>query len=266
MMGVSRSRAANAVPTAAWRSAMAALLVFVAAIHVPTPAGAVERTLNEVWPEVDVYVRLDEHWRAMVFGAITRAADTGISTETVLGAYLDYFPSDLPPAWLRRFPGVEQYWGVMTRIGYNHVSASNPAGPGEDRAVVEATLRSKPFWRDLVIANRTRLDLRLIDGDFSWRGRNRTRIERTWELPVLGGTSIPDGPIRKSLRSATPYVMAEFFWDSRYSQWSREYYQAGVEFETTRNRSIEFFFARQYDVRASGARLSAAGITMTFRY
>lgn len=265
-MGVSRSDAASAVASAAWRSVMAALLVFGAALHMPTPAGAVERTLNEVWPEVDVYVRLDEHWRAMAFGAVTRAADTGISTETVLGVSLDYFASELPPAWVSRFPGIEQYWGVMTRIGYNHVIASNPAGPGEDRVVLEATLRSKPLWRDVVLANRSRLDLRWIEGDFSWRGRNRTRIERTWALPAFGAGSILEGPVRQSFRSATPYLMAEFFWDSRYAQWSREYYQAGVEFETARNRSIDVFFARQNDVRASGARLTAAGISMTFRY
>jgi len=83
---------------------------------------------------------------------------------------------------------------------------------------------------------------------------------------VLGMPSIQEGPIRQSLRSATPYLMAEFFWDSRYRQLSREYYQVGVEFETQRNRSIDFFVARQYDVRAAGSRLTAAGISLSFRY
>ena len=47
---------------------------------------------------------------------------------------------------------------------------------------------------------------------------------------------------------------------------SREYYQIGVELETQRNRSIDFFVARQYDVRTAGSRLTAAGITLSFRY
>jgi hypothetical protein len=237
-----------------------------AAVVAAAPAGALERTLTEVWPEIDVYYRLDEHWRATAFGAVTRAADTGVSTETVFGVSLDYFPTELPPAWVRTFPGVEQYWGLMTRLGYNHVAASNPSGPGEERGVVEATLRSRPLWREVVVANRSRVDLRWIDGDYSWRGRNRTRIERTWALPVIEGMPFADRPIGRTFRSATPYLMAEFFWDSRYAQWSRRYYQLGVELETSRNRSIEFFVARQYDIRASGAQLTAAGITLSFRY
>jgi hypothetical protein len=40
----------------------------------------------------------------MVFGAVTRAADTGVSTETVLGVNLDDFTADMPPAWGRNFP------------------------------------------------------------------------------------------------------------------------------------------------------------------
>jgi hypothetical protein len=47
---------------------------------------------------------------------------------------------------------------------------------------------------------------------------------------------------------------------------SREIYQIGVELETQRNRSIDFFVARQYDVRAAGSRLTAAGISLAFRY
>ncbi|MFM1987270.1 MAG: hypothetical protein RJA99_227 [Pseudomonadota bacterium] len=260
------SRAARGAASIARIAPGIAVLAVLAAATAAAPAAAVERTLNEVWPEIDVYVRLDEHWRAMAFGAITRAADTGVSTETVFGVSLDYFPSELPPAWVRSFPGVEQYWGLMTRIGYNHVAASNPAGPGEERGVLEATVRSRPMWYDVVVSNRSRLDLRWIDGDFSWRGRNRTRIEQTWALPVFSAPSIPVGPVSRMFRSATPYLMAEFFWDSRYAQWSRQYYQVGVELETARNRSIEFFVARQYDVRVSGSQLTAAGITLSFRY
>jgi hypothetical protein len=245
---------------------MAALLVLAGAISAVSPAAAAESSVNEIWPEVDVYVRLDDRWRAMVFGAVTRAADTGVSTETVLGVNLDYFTADLPPAWVRNFPGIEQYWGLMMRIGYNHVIVNNPTGPAEDRGVIEVTARSQPFWYDIVVSNRTRADLRWIDNEFSWRGRNRTRVERTWTVPVLGVPWIIEGPIRKSVRSATPYFMAEFFWDSRYDQLTREYYQVGVEFETHRNRSVDFFVARQYDVRAAGSRLTAAGIALSFRY
>jgi hypothetical protein len=265
-----RKRAAQAAATFARAlravSPTFALLLGVALLW-STPGRAVERTVNEVWPEIDVYIRLDEHWRVALTGAVTRAAETGVSTETVLGVNLDYFHTALPPAWVRVFPGVEQFWGFTTRIGYNRVIATNPSGPPEDRGVLEATVRSKPLWFDIVLANRNRLDLRLIDDEYSWRGRNRTRIERTWTPPAWIAASRKEGAGGwRPFRSLTPYTMAEFFWDSRTADWSREVYQLGVEFETPRGHSVDLFVVRQYDTRTAGARLTAAGIAVSLRY
>jgi hypothetical protein len=243
----------------------AALLAGVTVLTV-APAAALERTLNEVWPEIDIYIRLDEHWRAMLMAGISRAADTGISTETTFGVNVDYIYTALPPAWSKTFPGVEQYWGLTTRLGYHHVAATNPAGPSEDRGVLEATVRSKPVWLGLVLANRVRADLRFVGSDFSWRGRNRIRVERSWALPLLATPAAAQRTVWRVWRSATPYLMAELFWDSRFSAWSREYYQGGVEFETRNGHSIDLFLARQYDDRVQGARITVGGIGLSLRY
>lgn len=230
------------------------------------PTQAADRSLAQFWPEVDVYFRVGNHWRVLLMGSVTRAADTGVSTETTLGVNLDYFHTALPPAWVNAFPGVEEYWGLTTRVGYNRIVATNPSGSPEDRGVVEATVRSKPVWYDIVLANRVRADLRWIDDAFSWRGRNRTRIERSWALPVWTAPLNLERPIWQTWRSATPYLMAEFFWDSRYSDWTREFYQVGVEFETHKGHSWDFFVARQNDVRTTGSRITVGGIALAFRY
>jgi hypothetical protein len=83
----------------------------------------------------------------------------------------------------------------------------------EHRGVLEATLRYLPVAR-LVLIDRNRLDLRDVNGERSWRYRNRSRLER----------DIPLGP-----RVATPYLMAEFFYDSRYDEWNRQRYFVGIE-------------------------------------
>jgi hypothetical protein len=205
----------------------------------------------------------------VVSGAVTRAAETGVSTETTFGMNLDYFHTALPPSFVKAFPGVEQYWGLTTRVGYNRVASTSPSSPSEDRGVLEATVRSKPVWLDIVLANRVRADLRSTDEGFSWRGRNRTRIERTWALPgwtLPPAKAMAERQLWPVWRSATPYAMAEFFWDSRFSAWSREYYQVGVEFETSRSHSVDLFVARQYDIRAAGSRITAGGIALSFRY
>ena len=74
---------------------------------------------------------------------------------------------------------------------------------------------------------------------------------------------LPDWAVASA---ATPYLMAEFFWDSRYSDWTREFYQVGVEFETHKGHSWDFFVARQNDARTTGSRITVGGIALAFRY
>jgi hypothetical protein len=66
--------------------------------------------------------------------------------------------------------------------------------------------------------------------------------------------------------AATPYGMAEFHWDSRYSAWSRRFFQVGVEFELARDRSVDVYLATQDDRRTAGSELRALGVALTFRY
>ena len=58
-----------------------------------------------------------------------------------------------------------------------------------------------------------RVDLRFIDGEFSWRYRNRLSAEREFSI----------GRVRLN-----PYARFEVYYDSRYSKWSRTELQARV--------------------------------------
>jgi hypothetical protein len=239
-------------------------LVAAACIAGPSAGGAVERSLNEFWPEIDAFVQLDPNWRVFVIGTLSRAMETGLSTEGMFGVHLDYLGAPLPRRLLAAVPSMDRYWGLSFRTGYNRVVVWNPQGPNEDRVVLEATLRSEPLWRQVQLANRSRVDLRRIGDDDSWRYRNRSRIERTWPVGHEGRVGWIPG--WRSVTAATPYGMAEFFWDSRYAAWSRRFFQVGVEFELDRERSVDVYFATQDDRRAAGAELRALGIAFTFRY
>lgn len=227
-----------------------------------------ERVLTEFWPELDVFVKLDERSRLFLLGALTRAAETGTSTESTLGAHYDWFPSGLPASLLAVAPGLEGQWSIWTRIGYQHIAAWNKARPAENRVLFEATLRSEPLSQAVRIANRVRVDLREVDGQGSWRFRNRTRIERTWSLRDDGAASasllsmLPPG----ALSAVTPYGMIEFFWDRREAAWSRRFLQLGAEFEMAGNRSLDVYFARQDDLRQTGSTLWISGVSLTLRY
>jgi hypothetical protein len=227
---------------------------------------APESTRNEAQPELDVFVRLDPQWRLFAHGSLTRAVETGTATEGTLGVHVDWFPHGLPERLEELFPSMGKTWSIWMRAGYNRIEAFGDDAKDEDRVVLEATLRSHPLWGGLKLANRNRVDLRRIGGDDSWRYRNRSRVERTWSLraPVEAGASplLPAG----AFTAATPYAMAEFFWDSREAAWTRTYLQAGVEFDMRAERSFELYVARQNDVRTAGSRMTIFGLVYTLRY
>jgi hypothetical protein len=232
------------------------------------PAAAGDRTLTEFWPEIDVFVQLNDRMRLLLLGAVTRAAETGTSTESTLGVHLDYFPEGLPTRLLEIAPGMEGRWSIWTRIGYQQIGAWTDARPSESRVLLEATLRSEPLWGAIRLSNRVRLDLRAIGSDTSWRFRNRSRIERTWTLNSASGPTaavlsmLPAG----TLSAVTPYAMIEFFWDDRVSAWSRRFEQFGAEFDMAKNRSLDLYVARQDDLRATGSKLWIGGVALTLRY
>ena len=239
-----------------------------ALVLVAGSANAAERTLAEFWPELDVFVKLDDQTRLFLLGTITRAAETGTSTESTLGAHLDWFPATLPSRLLEIAPGMGGRWSVWTRIGIQHIAVSNGTSPSEERLIVEGTLRSAPLWQSIRIANRIRFDLRAIGDETSWRFRDRLRIERTWAVPrnAASSTELWSRLPTDMFSAFTPYGMIEVFWDSRYEAWSRRFEQIGVEFDLAPDRSFDLFLARQTDLRQRGPTLQIGGVALTFRF
>lgn len=239
-------------------------LVLAAGIGGATAGGAAEKSLSEFWPGIDAFVQIDPHWRVFVTGSMGRAMETGLSTEGMFGVHVDYLGAPLPQRLLAAVPTMDRYWGLSFRTGYNRVVVWNPKGSNEDRLVLEATLRSEPLWQQIQLANRSRIDLRRIGSEDSWRYRNRSRIERTW--PVGHDGPVAGIPGWRAVTAATPYGMAEFFRDSRYSAWSRRYFQVGAEFELGREKAVDVYVATQDDRRTAGSELWALGVSLTFRY
>lgn len=227
-------------------------------------ADAAERTLTEFWPELDVFVKLGERHRLFLLGAITRAAETGTSTENTLGAHLDWFPESLPSRLLEIAPGWADQWTAWTRVGIQHIAVPNGSAPSEQRLILEGTLRSVELWQSIRIANRVRVDLRAIGDDTSWRFRDRVKVERTWTMS--GGTGLLSGLPKELFSAVTPYATVEYFWDSRDNAISRRFVQLGVEFDVARDRTLDLFLARQRDLRQAGSTLNIGGVALTLRY
>lgn len=122
------------------------------------------------------------------------------------------------------------------------------SGSTEHRLILEATGRFE-LPADVWLVNRVRVDLRDVDGVISERFRYRLGIEK--EFTVQGLTLVPNAQV-------------EFFYDTRFNDWSRQRYQAGVEIGLTGNIRLEPYLAYEKDVRPTTTDLVRAGLV--FKY
>lgn len=205
-----------------------------------------DTTRDEFWPEVDAYVKLTDRTRLFFLGTVARNREVDFA-EGMVGAHLDVFLAPLGRPWLRHTPDVQKRRYLTFRAGYRYAwDLDDREEYEEHRILFEATARFPPIGRFLAI-NRNRLDLRDVNGEWSWRYRNRTRLEREIAL----GT-----------RAVTPYLMAEFFYDSRYDAWNRQRYFAGIEWPLGGGGILDTYYCRQNDSHSSVAHVNAFGLAL----
>ena len=130
----------------------------------------------QTWPEIDTYINLNAKFR-MYFIA-TQTKENRHGTDAEIGPNLDFFFKPL----FRANKGVifqldqSKARPLLLRVGYRYLPSTN--GSTEHRCVLEATGRY-PLKSWFLLSDRNRSDLRFIDGEFSWRYRNRPTVERT---------------------------------------------------------------------------------------
>ena len=196
-----------------------------------------------VWPEVDVFVRLNSTARLLLV-ATTVHAD-GQTTDAEIGPTLDFFlkPLRRPPKLMFRLDESKNRV-LLIRAGYRYLP-SYTGGSAENRALLEATVRHplKSYVGHVLLSNRNRIDFRVIDGTYSWRYRNRLSVER--ELSV--------GPLR-----VNPYSRFEIFYDSRFAAFSRTETMLGASFPVIKYWELEGYFDYQLDTGNSPNRKTRA--------
>jgi len=191
--------------------------------------------VDEFWPEVDTYVHLNDN--ARLFFSVQNTREDSAATSTDVGAHLDVFLKPLGGLRLLSSRSSDESKSrlVLFRIGYHHLFARGGSGSPEDRVVVEVVPRY-PLRFGVVIADRSRTDLRFTQDGFAWRYRNRISVERAFH-------------IRKY--SFDPYLRGEVWYDSLYHKWSRTVLQAGSEFPIARHVSLEGYYEHQNNTSSS---------------
>lgn len=192
----------------------------------------------ETWPEVDVWVQLGPRWKLFFPVALSRGREVDY-LEGLVGANVDY-----------RFNR-----HLSARIGYRYLWAiserDNPDQYQEHRPIAEVTVRAYPGL-GITLLDRNRFDLRFINGETSWRYRNRLRAERPFPFATD--------------RGLTPYAMLEAGYDSRYDEFNRLRLQAGAEYQLSRRVMLDGYYVRQWDERSSVPRLNAIGLALNLLF
>lgn len=205
-------------------------------------------TRDELWPELDVYVPVNDKFRLVFTGKFSIATESRDSFEGQLGAHVDYFLSER----------------ITLRAGYRFgFSLGANDRFREHRIITEQSIRKK-IKSSILLTDRNRQDWRWLGGDFSFRYRNRLTAEKEFRL---------------SGRSITPYGSAEIFYDTRFSTFNRYRFASGVQIKLRKipserplllllrkEREIDIYYLRQEDTRSQPKHINVIGVSFAIHF
>jgi Protein of unknown function (DUF2490) len=191
-------------------------------------------TRDEFWPELDLWIKLNDSFRLLLTGSGTRDRDTGDRTNGEGAIYLDY--------------RMNEHISLRAGFDYALTIAQSPGVQNsvEHRYIFDFNYRWY-FGTATRLTDRTRTDLRDSDGTSSYRIRNRLQLEH--EVKFTHG-------------STTPYANVEAYYDSRYDTVSRVRWEAGTTTPIGKRMVIDLYVGRQHDSQPQIQDVNGLGITL----
>jgi hypothetical protein len=239
--------------TSRWRLSgtkdMASAVSLLILLFTVAPASAQE-TENQLWPEIDAFVKLSSKTRLFFIYSATRPSDVSTYSDGQVGGYLDFYTFPVLGARVRRHADDARSKSLMVRAGY--LLDRTPFG-SENTSVthmptVEAhgrvTLPGK-----VLLSDRNRFDFRIVNGDYRPRYRNRLKAERTFKLGRF---------------ELNPYTHYEIFYSWRSNTFNRFRLSAGMEWTVTRRFVLESYYSRQRDTGPPESFTNAVGLVAQF--
>ena len=205
-----------------------------------------QETSDQFWPEGQLYVHVSKTLRLRALARLTKGVESDKFTEGILEFDVDVSLKPILRRVLAENPNTERGTYLTLRAGYMHVATFNDEddSSNEHRAILELTPRY-PLTRSMLLSDRSRVEARWINGQYSLRYRNRLRLERDFKVRSF---------------SFTPYATGELFYDTRYRIWNRNVYSFGTEVPIHRRAIIEFYYLRQNTSRSSTPHVNAFGL------
>ncbi len=198
----------------------------------------------EFLPKIDAYKHFTEKIQGEFILSRTGDADTFNSIE--VGPNFNISLRPLLRSKLLR-TNETSYKLLTLGVGYRYIA--NIDKPSENRGIVEITARF-PLPARLQLSDRNRADLRVIQGQFSWRYRNRNILERSFAIHKY--------PI-------TPYGQAEFYYNSQSDSWDKKIYQFGLNFPVHHRAELNPYYERQNNTSKPN-HVNAFGFTVSLYF
>ncbi len=231
------------------RSIGLALLTGLAAVGV----AVADEPQREVWPEVDVWLRLSPAWRVSLFVPISRNIETAYREGNLI-PQVDYAFGKTRRLQTTRLLDEDRARALkpmLVRVGYLRGKSLDDEGAAYTERTIFAELHARtPVKGGVLVSHRLRADLRWLgseDADFSTRWRYRLMVEKE---------------IARGRTSLVPYVNVEPYYDSRYDTVNRVRLIPGASVSWSPRYAIEGNVTYQHDTRSSVTNLVALNVIL----
>ena len=191
---------------------------------------------SQIWPELDIFWRPAERQRTFLEMSMSTDRESD-SREASIGLYQDYLR--LPLGYLR--------------AGYRYTFSVEDDSYRESRGVGEFVV-SSGLPMKLRLVNRVRTELRWVNGDYSWRLRERIHVQYHLD------PHLRDTPVARFLLA--PYGTLEGYYYSNYRSIARIGGRVGTEARLSQRWSTDVFIARQNNSRFAPRYVNALGLVL----
>ena len=203
-------------------------------------------TWAEFWSEADAFVQLSRSARLSTMGG-TRTANESSYLQWFTGTQLNLQLKPVIKEHLPQYDSDKEKYFVFG-IGYQYwrTTEEQKSPSDEDRVLIEATPRYYP-GAGLLLADRNLVELRMINGEYSTRYRNRLTLERAFLVHRF---------------RFDPYAWGELFYDSRYDSWVQNQFSFGAQFQFKRHWALDGYYLHQNSSHSTPNHLNVAGLTL----
>jgi Protein of unknown function (DUF2490) len=214
--------------------------------QIQTPA-----TESQIWPEIDEHVQFASHMRLLAFTGLEQSigGDIPFRQWYTAAAFGYQFKPILREHLANIDPDKEHY--LLLGGGYTFLRTTDSGKTSDENRI---TLDGTPgflFPGQLLVRDRSWLELRWISGKYSTTYRNQVTAERNF---IFRGVRLD------------PFGSAEFFYDDPKHSWDQQWYTAGLQWPSRHRLMLNTYYRRENCSTCKPTSWNVAGATLNFYF